>query len=200
MITLATDVDNTLVDTSSLLNKELFSLFPDIDPNDPDILEDYDKEAYGISSEDLVDIIATIVKRGDLDKVKPIRNASTFLNSFVDAGNKVVYISTRAPYYYSAAEAKEALRIWLEKNNFPAGQIHITQTDDEKVAKAMAVGADGIIDDLPKVAMKVLDTTDVKPFMYNQPWNAKFNHPKVNKFSNWNLFGDLIYAEFGIIV
>lgn len=200
MLTLATDVDNTLVDTSELLNKELRRLFPLVDHDDPDIIEDYDKAGYGITPDDLVEIISDIVRRGDLESAKPIKNASLFMKSFVDAGNRVVYISTRSPYYNSVQEATDALKIWLENNDFPAGTIYITRNHDDKVSKAMGIGASCMIDDLPDVAVKLLDTTDIKPFMFSQPWNKKFNHPKVPKFSNWATFCDLIYNEFGILV
>lgn len=63
----------------------------------------------------------------DVYSIKEVRpDAAEAINAIFNKGYKVIYVTTRIPLFQSG------LQKWLNDNGFPAGTLHVAQTDEER--------------------------------------------------------------------
>lgn len=198
MYILATDVDNTIASTSELFDpiiKEKTELDLKLCCYEANRL--IDPNADSIIDAALVEMR----KDGQYSKLVPKVGAVNSLRAFAGAGNKVIYVTSRAAYYDKEDDAAEELSRWLFTNGFPNGDIAIVNGVQEKVDFAIRRNAHILADDLSQVMDELLARrTSIHPLLVNEPWNADYANTYINRLPNWKHFAGFVLTNFGAII
>jgi phosphatidate phosphatase PAH1 len=108
--------------SSTLLLALLLAVFAASCTLSPDAVID---AAPGKSKAVVFDIDGTLTP--DVHTLNTARNgAADAVNTFAAAGITIVYLTARVPLFQSGIPA------WLEKNGFPEGRIHVTETREDR--------------------------------------------------------------------
>lgn len=199
MLILATDVDNTIAHTNEILDP----LMQNITGKEVRLSHyGMNVSKYGSDiNKEIDEALVKIRKGGWYSKLTPMEYSAPFLSSFVAQGNKVIYITSRAPYYDTVEDGAKELKQWLATNRFPQGIVSLVNGINEKVDVANSRNAHVIVDDLVEVSEATLASkSGMKPFVFEAEWNSYYNNKYVTRVQNWKKMARAILEEFAQVV
>ena len=184
------DLDEVIIDICSMLVSSINTTFGT--KHTIDVFKNYNFFAnnYLDNEEGNIEVANALIKWAKdpeyMYKASPFPYSLNVINSFLDQGCRVHFITARPPNLADSTKA------WLFKHAIPYDSLHVIGRKACKGAIGKELGLDIYVDDHPDNIEPILQNTKAKTFLVEKPWNKWYNNKKVTKLKNLSVLEEYL--------